>query len=130
MLALVGLFSAGLASTTMCQEPGVAADRVDAESQCDGMLECVDGCDMCGFTMCELPMENFLASPYCICDYMMCWTYCAKKKCPDDVFADHSDECSWLIREGGDFFSGCQLDCSAAWTLSPLSALVLMFVRW
>jgi len=127
MLALVGLFSAGM-SLMACQVPYVAEMRGRAEMYCEGAIDCFDGCDICGFTMCEFPMEGAL--PICECDFWMCYAYCAKAKCEPVWAAQAAAECSAIVLAGGDEYAACGVNCNAAWTLSPLSALVLMLVRW
>jgi len=128
MLALVGLFTATM-STTLCMMPEILAMRTDAEMWCDGAIECFDGCDICGSKMCELHAE--VATSTCECDFLMCYAYCAKQICEDPVTAaGGAQRCAGWMLARGEELAGCAVNCSAAWTLSPLSALVLMFVRW
>jgi len=130
MLALVGLFTATM-STTLCMIPEILAMRTDAEMWCDGAIECFDGCDICGSKMCELHAEVVFASVPCECDFLMCYAYCAKQTCENPIgAAGGAQRCAAAVLARGEELAGCAVNCSAAWTLSPLSALVLMFVRW
>jgi len=128
MLALVGLFTATM-STTLCMMPEILAMRTDAEMRCEGAVDCFDGCDICGSKMCEVHAEVMTVT--CECEFWMCFAYCAKQTCKDPVNAAGGAQwCAAGILARGEELAGCGVNCSAAWTLSPLSALVLMFVRW
>jgi len=127
MLALVGLFSA-VTSLMACQDPTVAGIRIEGERYCEGFTDCLDGCDICGFTLCELPMET--QSTACECDFWMCYAHCAKATCDSVWAAEAAAYCSGAIVARGEELAVCGVNCNAAWTLSPLSALVLMLVRW
>jgi len=127
MLALVGLFSV-VTSLMACQEPTVAGIRTEGEQYCEGFTDCLDGCDICGFTLCELPLDN--AAEVCGCDFWMCYAFCAKQKCDSAWLGEAAGYCTQKILEGGETYARCQVNCNAAWTLSPLSALALMIVRW
>jgi len=130
---LVALFVVGVQGMGLCLEPGIAQTRIDAEGLCKGATDCFDGCDICGSAMCDLQVEFVIQSPACVCDYWMCYSYCAKSLCEPSVLALAAAECSGGVAaaEAAGYAVGCSVNCMSASALSALAALVFTFgVSW
>jgi len=126
---LLALFVVGIQGIGLCVEPTVAGYRIQAEAFCPGAIDCFDGCDICGSAMCDLQAEAAGATPACICDFWMCYSYCAKAICEPSLVASAATQCTIAINvmEAAGLSAGCAVNCMSASALSALAALVLTF---
>jgi len=131
----VTLLAFGLVESSICQEKDVLNIFAAGELQCEGFRSCFDGCNLCsGNTVptCEVTVAQAQGDKTCACDFLHCFSYCAKAKCDEAIFPAAVEGC--VAQHGGWVLQGvidpaaCRASatCTSAWMMSATVPLVLL----